>query len=75
MECSGRWYIGKVLDFWRHCHRLSEILTKGQAGQSRFGRQKSWHLCWILRNRGGYSRYPSRGDGMGKNEEYEIYMV
>lgn len=34
------WVVGDTV---MECHGLSEILTKGQVGQSRPGGQKSWH--------------------------------
>lgn len=66
------WIVGEtVMD----CQELGETVTKSQAGQNRLDGQKRRCLCWTLKNRDGRSRYPSRGDGVGRNAEIEICMV
>ena len=56
------------------CQELGETVTKLQAGQCRLDGKKSC-LCWTLKKRDGRSRYPCRGDGVGRNVDPEIYTV
>lgn len=68
LECSGRWYVGELLDCWRVMDSMDwvRLWPQSQTCQNRLDGQQSQCLSWTLRNRGWVVKACNQGRWNGQ---------